>query len=256
MILTIGLCLLSTASARAQVPALLPVQGQLTNEQEQPLTGEVSLSFSLYEQPEGGTAFCETTRSLTLTHGTFSVYLGQTQPLDFGAFPASGQVFIGLVVDGGEELSPRIQIGTVPYAARASVCEESQTLSGATAQDFATVDHAHDYSELTALPSEFPPTAHGHSWSELSGLPASFPPSTHGHAWSELTAVPADLLDGDSDTLAGLTCGAGQQAQFNGASGWGCVRNDPVADVAAADSYVRNNGDTITGDVVIQGSSS
>lgn len=252
MTMTFGICALS-ATAVAQVPALLPVQGQLTDEQEAPLTGDVQLSFSLYEQAEGGTAFFESTRTLTLSDGTFSVYLGESQALDFRMFPASGQVFIGLVVDGGEELSPRIQIGTVPYAARASICEEAQTLAGATAQDFATVDHTHDYSELTGVPTTFPPSAHRTDWSELDNVPATFPPSAHRTDWSELDNVPADLADGDSDTLAALSCAAGELPQSNGASGWTCASSDPVAAVAAADSYVRNNGDTITGDVVIQG---
>lgn len=39
--------------------------------------------------------------------------------------------------------------------------------------------------------------------------------------WTNITNVPASLLDGDSDILAGLSCGANQVAVFNGTT-WVC----------------------------------
>lgn len=245
-------CSLIPVATFAQVPAFLPVQGMLTDDQDRPLSGDTELSFALYEQPSAGTAFFESKKVINLVGGTFSVHLGDVEALDFSMFPASGSVYIGLKVDGGEELSPRMQIGTVPFAARALSCAEAQTLQGAAAADFATVDHAHDYSSLNGVPTTFPTEAHGHGWSELSGVPATFPAAAHGHNWSELTNLPSDLADGDADTLATLACAAGQILGFSAVTGWRCATpTDPVAAVAAGDSYVQNTGDSIQGDLTV-----
>ncbi|MEQ9497371.1 MAG: hypothetical protein RIT81_10940 [Deltaproteobacteria bacterium] len=232
---TLSILALSTRAADAQVPALLPVQGQLTDADDAPLTGDVEVEFGLYDVATGGAPFFSTTRTLTLADGTFAVNLGSEDTLDFAAFPASGEVYVGLTVGGDDELSPRVRVGTVPYAARAARCGEATTLQGAAADDFATFDHAHDYADLT-------------------GVPATFPPSAHGHAWSALTDVPAELADGDDDTLAQLVCADGQKPAFTG-GGWACADDvDPVTAIATADAYVRNTGDAISGNLAINGS--
>jgi len=242
------------AAAQTQVPALIPVQGQLADDQGMLLEGDVALSFALYEEASGGTPFFSASRTVTLDEGAFAVYLGRDEALDLGLLPASGNVYVGLTVDGGEELSPRFQIGAAPFAARAASCSEAQSLQGAAAEDFATVDHGHDFASLTGVPSEFTPAAHGHGWSEITGVPQTFPPSAHGHDWAELSSVPADIADGDSDTLASLMCADGQVPQSDGAGAWACVTSpDPVATVLAADQYVRNSGDAIAGNIRIAG---
>ncbi len=235
MLTTFCILAASTRLADAQVPALLPVQGQLTDADDAPLSGDVEVRFGLYDVVTGGAPFFSTTRTLTLADGTFAVNLGSEDTLDFAAFPESGEVYVGLTVGGEDELSPRVRVGTVPYAARAAQCGEAMTLQGAAADDFATFDHAHDYAELT-------------------GVPATFPPSAHGHAWSELTDVPAELADGDDDTLGQLACADGQKPAFTG-GGWVCADDvDPITAIATADAYVRNTGDAITGNLAINGS--
>lgn len=253
-LVTISLLTLAASVASAQVPALLPVQGQLSDDAGLPVEGDVNLSFALYDVATGGTAFFEASRSLTLEGGVFSVYLGREQSIDFRAMPATGEVYIGLKVGDGPELSPRIQVGTAPFAARAAQCGEASSLEGASASDFATVDHAHAYSSLSGIPTEFTPSAHGHSWSELTGVPATFPAAAHAHAWSELTGVPASLADGDDDSFAALSCNGGQVPVFSGPMGWTCTTIDPAADVQSADLFLRNTGDTVAGDLQIDGS--
>lgn len=261
------------ATALAQVPSLLPVQGLLTDDQGQPLLGTTAVSFALYTQATGGTAFFEASRSLSLEDGTFAVYLGENESLDFAALPASGDVYIGLSVDGDVELSPRIQIGTVPFAARAEICNEAQTLQGASAGDFATTGHGHDYSELTNVPATFEPTAHQHAYAALSGVPATFAPAAHQHdysqltnvpttfapsahqqPWSQLTNIPASIADGDDDALGSLNCAVGQVAELR-AGGWRCrtLAVQAVQAVQNDDAYVRNTGDTIEGDLQVNG---
>jgi hypothetical protein len=57
----------------------------------------------------------------------------------------------------------------------------------------------------------------------LTPVPYAIHAATAGGApWSGLSGVPPDLGDGDNDTLAGLSCGSGEVAQWNG-SAWVCA---------------------------------
>ena len=51
---------------------ILPVQGQLTDGAGNPITGDRSVTFSVYESATGGTAKCSSTQTVTITEGFFS----------------------------------------------------------------------------------------------------------------------------------------------------------------------------------------
>lgn len=129
-------------SAHAQVPALLPVQGTLTDAEGTPLAGRVPLRVALYDVASGGSPFHLEVVDVTADEGRFSFYVGATSPLDITAFRTRSTVYLGIAVGADQEMAPRTQIGSVPYAftsqfadhaARADVARDAEALNGSTA---------------------------------------------------------------------------------------------------------------------------
>lgn len=270
-----------TAPAYAQVPALIPVQGFITDDQGQALVGQRTLVFSLYADQAAGSALYTESFAINTPTGAFSVQLGSSQALDLSIIPEDGELWLGLSVDGAAELTPRLRFGAAPYAARAAEAREAARLQGRTPDDFAPADHTHPFSDITGVPADLGdgdddtlgglscaegqrPNFSGGAWncapdadvlgglSCANGQVATF----SGGAWqcatftfANLPGVPAELADGDADTLGALTCMEGQQL-VRSAGAWVCAPG-PVDALAGADVYVENTGDTIDGDLVV-----
>ncbi len=112
------LCFLSCAALAFAAPPLVRYQGQAVNSQEVPLEGPYDLTFRLYPVATMGTAvWTETQAGVPLTHGLFSVLLGQVTSL--AAVDWSQPLWLGVQVNADAELAPRQQITHVPLAVRA-----------------------------------------------------------------------------------------------------------------------------------------
>jgi hypothetical protein len=70
-------------------------------------------------------------------------------------------------------------------------------------------------------------------------------------AWSDLTGIPSDLVDGDGDLLADMSCLDGDIIVWDGvALAWTCdLDADSVLTEAEVDAYVSNNGFALTSDL-------
>jgi hypothetical protein len=102
---------------RNAVTALLedaiPIQGQLTDASGVPLTGDHSVTFSIYNDPAAGVLVCSTNYNpLPMTNGLFSVTV--TGCTDSGI--DGDQLYLGVQVDADAEMTPRQPIYAVPYA--------------------------------------------------------------------------------------------------------------------------------------------
>jgi hypothetical protein len=126
--------LISTPTLLAQLPRTISYQGVIADQSGNLLPDGIhAVSVSLYESPTGGTAIFTEAASVAVVRGVFNVILGTTG----GGIPSSisfdRAYFLGVSVDGGAELQPRTPMTAVPYAMRASVAEQAQSLApGAT----------------------------------------------------------------------------------------------------------------------------
>ncbi len=91
----------------------IPIQGQLTDASGIPLTGDHSVTFSIYDDPAAGNLLCATNYNpLPMTDGLFSITV--TGCVDLAI--AGEQLYLGIQVDADAEMTPRQPIYAVPYA--------------------------------------------------------------------------------------------------------------------------------------------
>jgi len=111
-------------------PRLLNYQGKLTDANG-PVTGTVSITFSIYDTPTGGSPlWTEPHGNVIVTNGLFNAILGGTTPIPDSVFNG-GERYLGLIVDG-EEMTPRQQIVSVIFALKA---QDADLLDGLDSTD-------------------------------------------------------------------------------------------------------------------------
>ena len=111
--LLLGLLLGAPAVAWA-VPTEIVHEGMILDEDGIPVQGQVVLSLGLYEQAEGGEPLWFEEYAVELLTGYYVLHLGEQSDIT-GVFDG-GARYLGISVDGEEELSPRHAVRSVPYA--------------------------------------------------------------------------------------------------------------------------------------------
>ena len=112
------LVVLSVLDVHGQTPGEIGQQGVLTDSLGNPISsGTFNMEFRLYSEEEGGTAVWTETQSVTVDEGVYSVGLGSVTPIEL---PFDAQYWLGISVDGGLELAPRLAFTAAPYARRAA----------------------------------------------------------------------------------------------------------------------------------------
>lgn len=128
--------------AQAVVPGMFSYQGLVTESDGTPTTGPVNLTIRLYGGASGGAAlYTESHTGVELINGVFSIHVGSVQPLAEALWDTP-QVWLGVSVNGGTELTPRTRLVAVPYAARAGRADDATTLQSLTAAQFLRSDTA------------------------------------------------------------------------------------------------------------------
>jgi hypothetical protein len=91
----------------------IPVQGRLTDTSGNPINGSYDLTFNLYEVESGGIAVCsDTNMNVEITNGLFSTEIWG----NCWGHITGQQLYLGIVVEGDGEMSPRQPIFATPYA--------------------------------------------------------------------------------------------------------------------------------------------
>jgi hypothetical protein len=107
--------LLAAQEAAAVVPSTITHQGRLFDADGAPVSGTLDVTFTLYDAPSGGSEVWSETHSIGFDEGYYSVELGDSTPFD-GAVLDGTTRYMGVTVDGDDEMSPRGTVGSVPYA--------------------------------------------------------------------------------------------------------------------------------------------
>ena len=117
------------AAANAVVPPVVKFSGVLTDVNNKTVTGTVGVTFSLYQESEGGAPLWVETQNVTPDKtGHYSVMLGSasTQGLPGSAFASGEARWLGVQAQGKTE-QPRTLLMSVPYALKAL---DAETVGG------------------------------------------------------------------------------------------------------------------------------
>ncbi|MDI7268993.1 MAG: hypothetical protein QME96_13475, partial [Myxococcota bacterium] len=172
--------------ARADAPALLPLQGTLADAAGRPVDGDLTMRFGIYASETGGVPLWTEERTVAAADGMVSVMLGEDAPLDLAIFRDNGVLWMEIAVDASPPF-PRMQLATTPYAAFAQYAGDARSVGGVAASGLARTGHEHDdrYYTETELGAAGSASVH---WGNLTGVPAGF----------------ADGVDNDTTYSAGL----------------------------------------------------
>ncbi|HHE37011.1 MAG TPA: hypothetical protein ENL20_00350 [Candidatus Cloacimonetes bacterium] len=115
LILTAYFLIFGICSLVADVPATINFQGALKDENGEPVNDTKIIQFIIYDDEfTGSIVWSEYQNSVEIVDGIFSVELGSDTAFPEGLFDAS-ELWITFQL-GGDEMSPRQQILSVPYS--------------------------------------------------------------------------------------------------------------------------------------------
>ncbi len=105
-------------------------QGRLADTGGNPLTDLYNMEFRIYDVPDGGTPLWEEYwtggNSVQVSDGLFNVMLGSIDNTLANAIAGHDELYLGITVGSDSEMSPRVQLGSVPFSFQA---QEALTVS-------------------------------------------------------------------------------------------------------------------------------
>jgi hypothetical protein len=115
--------LMAATSAFAATPTFMPYQGRLTDAAGTPLNGAQTVIFTFYDDPTAGSTIYSESQSVTCANGLFTAEIGTGTLV--GGSPAwsldvlnGANLYLGIKVGADAEMTPRVHLGVVPFAAR------------------------------------------------------------------------------------------------------------------------------------------
>ena len=101
----------------------IPYQGRLADADGAPLTNTYTMVFRLYAAEAGGAPLWEEqwtgSNGVRVSDGLFNVMLGSLTPLPNNVVTGNSSLWLGITVNTDNEMAPRVQLGSVPYAVQA-----------------------------------------------------------------------------------------------------------------------------------------
>lgn len=120
----IAISTLTAASSTAQIPRTISFQGVLTNPDGTFVNdGTHALTLTLYDALVGGASVHAETQDVRVERGVFNVLIGGATGGLAPTLRFDRAYFLGVAVDGGAELAPRVPLTAAPYALRAGVAD-------------------------------------------------------------------------------------------------------------------------------------
>ncbi|MFZ1754037.1 MAG: hypothetical protein WAU10_09845 [Caldilineaceae bacterium] len=98
-------------------------QGRLADSGGNPLTTTVNMTFRLYNAATGGTPLWSEDwtgpNGVQVSDGLFNVMLGSLTAIPQNVITGNPTLFLGITAGTDNEMSPRVQLGSVPFAVQA-----------------------------------------------------------------------------------------------------------------------------------------
>ena len=116
-----------TQSAAAQVPEILSATSVLKNDVGERLEGNFILTYRLYDEEVGGTALWEESQGVEISNGVVQVLLGSVEDL---SLPFDTTYWVGIAVNSGDELAPRLALTSSPYALMSKHVSDDALVAG------------------------------------------------------------------------------------------------------------------------------
>jgi len=121
---TVGaLPLPATRNSQPASTAPIPYQGRLADADGNPVTATVNMIFRLYGQASGGAPLWEEqwtgSNGVQVSDGLFNVMLGSLTPIPQSVITGNDNLFLGITAGTDDEMTPRVQLGSVPFAVQA-----------------------------------------------------------------------------------------------------------------------------------------
>ena len=215
------------------IPGFLSHQGRILQVDNQPLTGIVSLTFSLYAQDEGGSALWSETLNVSFDEGFYTVVLGVDTSLDSTVL-ANDFLYMGVSVADDDEMLPRFPVSAVPFAILSGTAEEVigrvNGIGGISVEGSQVIDTEGNWvgQDISSIEESVFGTYllenNYISETDLESVAIS-------GSFSDLLSIPDGLSDGDDDTLANLGCEANQIPKWTEGV-WQCVSDGSFGDLS------------------------
>jgi len=131
-----------TAPAAAST-GTIAYQGRLADAAGAPLTGTYNMIFRLYDAATGGMPLWSEqwtgSNGVRVSDGLFNVMLGSLSQLPISQFTNSQSLFLGITVGTDDEMAPRVQLGSVPFAVQALTVPDGSITAAKLAGDVSLV---------------------------------------------------------------------------------------------------------------------
>ncbi len=116
------------STAHAQVPRTISYQGFLASNGTSIKNGIHVLKISLYLDATGGTPIYTESLSTNTNSGFFTVVIGSTFPIPLSV-SFDRPYFFGVAVDGNDEMTPRTEFTSAPYALHSEIADYANGVS-------------------------------------------------------------------------------------------------------------------------------
>jgi hypothetical protein len=107
-------------SPSAVSTATIPYQGRLADSGGSPVTGMQNMEFRVYDVPTDGTPLWEELwtggNAVSVSDGLFNVMLGSLNTGLASVVQGYDELYLGITVGTDSEMSPRVQLGSVPFS--------------------------------------------------------------------------------------------------------------------------------------------
>lgn len=250
----LSLLLSSFLNSANAVPLQITHQGRLLDANGAAMTGTHDLTFRIYDSTSGGSMYWSETLVVSFNNGYYATVLGtdeQNNALDSSVLSLY-PLYLELQVDSNSPMTSRQAINSAPYAQMAGNAEIAESVDGGSVNATEVSINASQVIDGNGNWVGQPITV---DWNNIdpNTIPAYIADGDDNTQLSEgqvegyitndaidlavnsqmngsdiVTAgtfnsyLPTDIADGDSDTLAGLSCSAGEIAGWDGNT-WVCV---------------------------------